>query len=129
MPEFSEVELGAMAMLLAGSTEGLKELRAQFQSATCKARSFTGSGFFTSFELARSAPRSPIRRSPVGDVYGELNGLKHGAGFLLFLTDGFIDYLECFSFEDWPEVVSLRCLYYVKDIGNGSLVETDVRDM
>ena len=41
------------------------------------------------------------------DVFAEIEGMDHGAGFVLWLEDGRITTLEGFSYADeWPEDVS-----------------------
>ena len=40
------------------------------------------------------------------DVTVEIEGLRHGAGFVLFLGDGLLDMLEGYSYgEPWPSRV------------------------
>jgi hypothetical protein len=40
----------------------------------------------------------------IGDVGAEIAGLQLGAGFLLFIRDGVVSFLEGFTYdESWPE--------------------------
>ena len=44
--------------------------------------------------------------SPFGDVRAEMEGLQHGAGFLIFIECGVIHNLEGYTYdEDWPDEV------------------------
>jgi len=68
----------------------------------------------------------------IGDVHAEIAGLEHDAGFLLIVTNGAIDVLECFSVDDaFPEQPELKRAYYVRPVSGdtGSLVETQNRDL
>jgi hypothetical protein len=65
-------------------------------------------------------------------LYSEFADLQHPAGFLLFVTDGILDFLECFIVDDrWPETATLHRLYYVHPSASGSasLIETKERDL
>lgn len=69
-------------------------------------REFTGVGFFTEFSCSPSVARlqAPMR-ARFGDVLAEVEGLEHGAGFVLFIDDGLVTMLEGYSTanEPWPE--------------------------
>jgi hypothetical protein len=50
-----------------------------------------------------------------GDVIAEVNGLRNGAGFLLYVTDGVLDVLEGYSYgEQWPSTINNFKLGYTK---------------
>jgi hypothetical protein len=70
-----------------------------------KAREFTGVGVYVDLDVDPAALRVPFARLVLSDVEA-LIGAKHDVGFNLFVTDGVIDTLEGFSYDDaWPEVV------------------------
>jgi hypothetical protein len=74
----------------------------------------------------------PSKQLVIGDLYSEVAGLQHPAGFLLFVTDGTLDLLECFTVDDQlPETATLYRHYYVHPStpGSASLVETKERDL
>jgi hypothetical protein len=129
----TEIETHALDMLLAGDRPELATLRAQLKSATVAKREFTGAGFFTHFAVPAELPRVESRsRFALGDLYAEVAGLAHAAGFVLFVNDGAIDVLECFIVDDhWPEAATLVRAYYVKPAppGSAGLVETRERDI
>jgi len=129
----NEIERQAMDYLLRGDTPLLETLRQQLAVATVAAREFTGVGFFTQFDVPPTVPRAPsARRVIIGDVYAEVSGLQHGAGFVLFVEDGALQTLECHITEDaWPSDATLLRLYYMKprELGDSTLVETNERDL
>ena len=68
----------------------------------------------------------------IGDVSAEVIGLEHPAGFLLFVDDGALNFLECYIVDDqFPEPATLRRLYYVHPVtpGDIGIVETKERDL
>ena len=111
----TEFEYAALDKLLAGNHPVLSVLRAQLASAKVSSREFTGVGFFTNLRIDRSLPPALIgcSRIQIRDVGGKIKGLKHGVGFVLFITDGYIDFLEGFTYDEpWPEVICDYSLFY-----------------
>src|SRR3954468_19580246 len=93
-----------MEYLLRGDHTVLATLREQLAVATVAKREFTGVGFFTRFDVPPTVSGLPSsRRIIISDVYADVEGLQHGAGFVLFVVDGGLDTLECFTYvEPWP---------------------------
>jgi hypothetical protein len=63
-------------------------------------------GFFTDFRHSSEVMRLHAPRDArFGDVLADIEGLEHGAGFVLFIDDGLITMLEGYSTanEPWPE--------------------------
>ena len=86
-------------------------------------REFTGVGFFTEFghppEAVRLQTPSRVR---FGDVLADIEGLEHGAGFVLYIDEGLITMLEGYTAanEPWPDPTgrfSLRYLHPGRDLG------------
>jgi hypothetical protein len=75
----------------------------------------SGVGFFSHFDVPEGAPRLPGSPSiRFGDVAAEIDGLQHGAGFLVFIDDGVLTMLEGVSYgETWPQTVSKYELRYM----------------
>lgn len=47
----------------------------------------------------------------------EIGGLQNGAGFVLHLREGVMDYLEGYSYDEpWPPVVEAFSVSYIGDI-------------
>jgi hypothetical protein len=141
----TDLERKAMDALLSGSHPMLSTLREQFADAKVVKRDLSGVGFFTKFRVSPTAPRlSPPRNLVLGDVFATVEGLKHGVGFLLFTTDGLLDTLEGYTFDDrWPDDARLIRTFYMRpqkgsqeQLAAGArygveverLVETNVRD-
>ena len=130
----NEMEKRALEMLLAGPDDRLAILRSQLNGATVDRREMSGAGFFTHLSIPSDVPRlvPGPKGMVIGDVYAEVTGLQHPAGFLLFVDDGALNFLECFIADDrWPETATLRRPYYVHPAtpGTASLVETKERDL
>src|SRR5579871_5101850 len=100
----TDIETQALTYLLQGEHPVLAVLRDQLRALSVADREFTGVGFFTNFTVPESAVRlSPPGRMVIGDVHAEIDGLEHGAGFILFIENGAIKTLECFIHEAaWP---------------------------
>jgi hypothetical protein len=117
----NDLEQAVLDMLLSGDHPVLAVLQAQAAKARLVKREYTGVGFFCDFEVP---PDAPILKGDfdIDDVSGEVEGLAHGAGFVLFIRDGRLDNLEGFSFDEpWPEEVGNFQLSYMKDPREPSL--------
>lgn len=129
----NEIETRALEMLLAGQDHRLAVLRSQLSEAVVTRREATGAGLFTHLSVPAHLPRvRSNNRVVIGDLYSEIIGLRHPAGFLLFVTDGRMDFLECFIVDDrWPETTTLHRPFYVRpsEPGSANLVETKERDL
>ena len=126
-----EIEQTALDLLLAGDESDLEALRGQLSAATVLSRKFTGVGFFTTFAVDPDAPKAS-RGLILSDVMGEVTGLEHDAGFVLFARDGVVDVLECYIVDDaWPDNAKLLRAYYVhpEEPGSSRVVQTPRRDL
>lgn len=102
-------ERAVLEKLLEGNHPVLASLRAQLYSCQVSGWESTGYGFFTNLKVDRSLKPAPTSRPRIQivDVGGKIRGLKHGAGFVLFVTDGYLDFLEGFSYDEpWPPEIS-----------------------
>jgi hypothetical protein len=105
MNMLNELEAAVLDKLLTGDLPALACLRAQRQRMRVTKREHTGVGFFTEFEHPDDVVRLAISKSiRFGDVLAELDGLEHGAGFLLFIDKGVITMLEGYTNanDTWP---------------------------
>jgi len=129
----NELERTIVTKLLQGDDPVLEVLRRQAADAHVSERDFTGVGFYATLSVPPHLPRlEGMPRLVIGDVYAEIDGLEHEAGFLLIVTNGAIDVLECFSIDDaFPQQPKLKRAYYVRPASGdtGSLVETQNRDL
>lgn len=112
--DIQDLERHVMEMLLAGENPELELLRQQYRASQVKSRELTGCGFFTYFAVDKSVA-SPIGHTnlQLGDVDAVIPNLEHGAGFVLFIENGYLDVLEGFCYDDsWPASVSGFTLSY-----------------
>ena len=106
MNELTEFERAVLDAILEGDHPTLDILRAQARRMVLESREFSGAGFFLDFVVPEELA-APIPDAVIGDVTAEIPGLRHGAGFLLFIRNGRISFLEGFSYgEDWPPEVT-----------------------
>lgn len=126
-------ETEVLAHLLAGDQRELALLRAQLAGLEIKTRQSTPNGFVTRLRVLEDHPRVKSTGDfQIGDVFAEVDGLAHGAGFVLFVRRGALDVLEGYTHEEpWPEAPGLRRLYYVHHPrpGDPAFVETPTRDL
>jgi hypothetical protein len=104
MEGLTKLEKAVLGMLVDGEAETFKLLRRQYLAARVAERHLTGVGFWTYFSVPAEVARLPGNPSfRFGDVDAEIEGLQHGAGFLLQVKDGCIYMLEGYSFDEpWP---------------------------
>ena len=77
-------------------------IQAQLELATVSSRRKTWFGFFLNFAVSPVALFEPADFE-LNDVYGDIEGLENGAGFVLFVRNGKLAFLEGHSHdEDWP---------------------------
>lgn len=106
MDALNKLEAAVLDKLLAGEEPELACLREQRRRLHVTKREYTGVGFFTEFGHPADAVQLPTSKSiRFGDVLAEMEGLKHGAGFLLYIDNGMITMLEGYSHasESWPD--------------------------
>jgi hypothetical protein len=113
--ELTPLEAAVLDMLLAGDDTHLAILREQRRLLRVTDREYSGVGFFTDLAIAPDAPRLP--GAPMlrfGDVIADIEGLVHGAGFVLFVDDGLITMLEGHLWGDarWPDEITKFTVRY-----------------
>lgn len=113
--ELTLLERAVIEALLSRDEPGYEALRRQLPSCHATTREMTGVGFYTALEVSPRAPPAPASvGNPLGEgrefpeeVYADLDGLQHGAGFLLWLAEGRLETLEGFTYcEPWPDDVT-----------------------
>lgn len=99
----TDFEEAVLEKLLAGDHPVLVQLRAQAATARLVSRENTGVGFYCTFETLPDVPLVTPTDFELGDVDATIEGLEHGAGFLLFVRGGRMTVLEGYSYEEpWP---------------------------
>lgn len=116
MNQLDEFERAVLEKLLAGEHPVLHVLRKQAGLAHLVSRDRTGAGFFLSFDVPNEAPMLNAKDFHFGDVNATVEGLQHGAGFVLFVRGGRLDTLEGYSYgEPWPKDIQGFTLSYQRE--------------
>jgi hypothetical protein len=115
MNELTALELDVIRMLLNGDDHLLAILREQQKVATVSERKMTGVGFYTNFSVPPAAPRVLGHPSfEIGDVAAQLEGVKNGAGFTLFVRNGVLSFLEGYTYDEpWPQHITSYAVRYI----------------
>jgi hypothetical protein len=74
------------------------------QAETCEVvgRDSNAHGFMSTLVVDRSLPPVVASSQRLGGIGATIRGLEAGAGFAIFLNDGYIDALEGFAYVDFP---------------------------
>jgi hypothetical protein len=68
-------------------------LRQQIDTARVISFKNSGAGFFSDLVVATNAPLL-TEKSPLNGAYGNVSGIEHGIGFIVFLKDGRLSMIE-----------------------------------
>src|SRR5688572_22981497 len=102
--EMTSLVRALMPLLLAGDDELSRTLRIQYARSRIASIDLTGVGFFADFDIDKAAPRAVPAELAGGSVDIELEGVRYGAGCLIFVRDGLLQFLEGYTYDDiWPE--------------------------
>jgi hypothetical protein len=110
-----ELENGLMTMFLSGNEPLLKDLRDQYSNSRIKLRKYTGAGFYTYFTIKQDTKPLVNRMNfEITDISATVRKVKYALGFVLFIRNGYIDWLEGYtmSLDDWPDDYSNVELFY-----------------
>jgi hypothetical protein len=102
------LERQVITTLLAHKHPVMDALRRQLDACSVASREFTGHGFFSTLVVADGVEAAPVtlRQLDLGDVTATIDGLEHGAGFVLFVRDGVLHMLEGFAYDEpWPSAI------------------------
>ncbi len=105
MEEQEKLENRIMEKLLVSFHPVAVILRNQYQNSEINSREFTGAGFFTHFSVKNGIDAAPKKSFEIGGVYADIGRIKDAIGFVLFIRDGYIDWLEGYtlSVNSWPD--------------------------
>jgi hypothetical protein len=106
-----ELENELIRVLLQGDHPALVALRQQYAAAQVVSREFSGVGFFTRYAIPENVPLVVPSSFAGGDVDLQLEGVQYGAGCVLFVRDGRLSMLECYTHVGpWPERIVVKSL-------------------
>ncbi|GAB3582201.1 hypothetical protein [Hymenobacter daeguensis] len=90
------------AALLQGIAEFYRNdaLAAQISQCRVTLREYSGCGFFTTLVVPDDSPGIDVGKPYLNGCDVEAAGLSHGAGSILFVRDGRLDFLEVFAYLD-----------------------------
>ncbi len=108
MIDITPLEKSVMDSLLDDTREPFVTLSRQYGVASITERQPTGKGFFLFFSIPENVDRIDRNLSiKFGDVVAAIKGLDYGAGFILHVNNGAIDFLEGYSYDEpWPNCIS-----------------------
>lgn len=119
MEGLDNFEHAVLAKLLAGDHPLLAALRSQNEKARLASRDYTGAGFYCTFAMQSDVPILEHLDFRFGDVNAKISGLKHGAGFVIFIRGGRLDTLEGYSYDEpWPKAIRDFELSYQREPRN-----------
>jgi hypothetical protein len=97
------LELAVIEAICEKHPDDRSSIEAQLASTKVISRENTGAGFYTDFEVQRSSI-IPIASARSKDLrYGpqaKIESINHGMGFILWLSDGYLDCLEGYTYDD-----------------------------
>jgi hypothetical protein len=105
--QLSPFEMQVLDTILYGDHPLLEVLREQVRVCRVTKREFTGVGFFTWLTVpTEGLVAGPNRTFTLSGASADLDGLTRGAGFVLFVTNGILDNLEGYTYDEpWPDVM------------------------
>lgn len=103
---FDEFEKAVMYKMFEEKNRINEILLQQYEMSSVFKREFSGAHFFTYFLIPEDAPRvMEFVEHGYGDVIVRINGSDFDFGFVLFIEDGLISYLEGYGAGSWPEAI------------------------
>lgn len=123
MQGLGKFESAVLAKLLAGDHPLLTPLRSQTERACVVSREYSDAGFSCTVVTPPDAPMVKEHLDfQFGDANAKMSGLKHGAGFVMFVRAGRLDTLEGYSYDEpWPAALDDFELSYQSEPRNPRL--------
>jgi hypothetical protein len=98
MNGFTDMERAALHSIFAETPKVEAELRRQLERAIVAKRENSGAGFFTSIEVSSDVPAVCTEAVLGYETMAHVCGFQHAVGFVLFMSDGRLSMLECYTF-------------------------------
>lgn len=119
MNNLNDFEMKAMQFILDGNNDVLKLLRDQLKVATIQSREISDQSMYVNFEIPLEANRiNTIMNTKenfcFGDVIADAPSLKNGLGFILWIKNGQLNFLEVYTFgESLPTDLNALSFRYI----------------
>ena len=114
MTDLTDFERAILRKLLSGDHSLLALFRQQLEVCRCAKREATGVGFYTELDVSTYAGPRPELDFKYGDVVAEIDGIKQGAGFVLYIEAGLLVLLEGYTFDEpWPDQIDSFKLSFI----------------
>lgn len=112
-----ELEKQVMDKLLQGEQTILKKLNEQYYVSRVVCVEYTGVGFYIDYCVPEQNWNLPKDLDfCFGDVHAYLNNADQPVGFLLWVTDGILDFLEAYTYDmPWPKEITEYRLEYISE--------------
>ena len=105
--KFEEFEKIIITDIMEQYPQYKQKLQAQFESIVVQKREFFACGFSTDYAVtAVEETLGEDKNLQLGEHQWNINGLKHGSDYILWITNGLISSLEGFSYQErWPDEI------------------------
>lgn len=102
---FFRLENEVMREIINENPEYSKKLLYQYKNSEIENRVFTGHGFYTHYNIKSDLySLGKDINLALGNISANLNSIKHGVGFVLFIKNGNISCLEGYTYDEpWPD--------------------------
>lgn len=109
---FYQFENDVITAIINKESEISENLYMQYIHSKVISREFTGYGFYTMYSVDPKYKNKIVKNAMLGEINATLNDLKHGAGFILYINNGLIDMLECYTYDEkFPSYVAQYTLF------------------
>lgn len=103
MTRLNELEQAVLRAGLTGSGIVLETLLNRASLLQVSGREYTGVGFFTTVKEVADDLKVGVNNFEVSDIDGAASALNNGFGCVLFIRNGQIASIECFTYDEpWP---------------------------
>lgn len=111
--DFTPLERAVLNAIVVQHPSEERLLRSQLAAARVVSRENTGGGFYTTFKVTAEGVQPLISRGPLGHVDAEVEGLEFGMGFLISLHEGYVSFLEGYSYEEDTSTLDFSSVDFV----------------
>ena len=126
-----EIERILLDALLQGDDPMLDQLRMQHRSMSVSSADFTGVGYFIHYEADTKLPPVSPRNFHIDDVFFGFRDSFVTANAILFIRDGYIDFLELVVLDgDWPQQDTISEITYTNRTDEENIcIQLETRDL